>query len=76
MASKRRVKRKRCTNKIRYASMDTALQQRKWMLRNATAGTKISAYPCPNCGGFHVGHQPSRVTQSIAARRQEMNRRG
>lgn len=67
MASKRRLRRKACEAKIRHATLEGALIARK-----RTPGRyEMIAYKCPHCSGFHIGHPPARVRQSIAARRRE-----
>ena len=58
MASKRRLRRRACEGKIRYASLvqaRTAIyhQADKWRGR-------MSAYKCPHCGHIHIGHTPRR----------------
>ena len=69
MASKRRLRRKACEGKQSYATLEaaTAVTQR---LRG------LNAYKCKHCSGFHVGHPPGRVRQSLAAkRRHELGQR-
>lgn len=65
MASKRRIRRKSCTGKQRYAS---ELDARRGLfgLRRAGIGGLVP-YRCAFCSAFHVGHPPRRVRQAMAA---------
>mgnify|MGYP001617140279 FL=1 len=58
MASKRRLRRRACEGKLRYVSHAQAhaaisAQTWKWTAH-------MSAYPCPHCGRYHIGHTPRR----------------
>jgi hypothetical protein len=65
MSSKRRLRRKSCSDKVRFSSEDEArraivsLQHRRL---DARAGGyrrdehALEFYSCGFCGGFHVGH--------------------
>ena len=67
MASKRNLRKKNCTNKVRYQTLDLAQSA----ARDANKRTTwINAYKCQFCGGFHIGHAPYNVRQSILARQQ------
>jgi hypothetical protein len=57
MASKRGMRRRRCTGKKTYvspahAAFDAAAVSRR------DGGKPVEAYRCGNCGGIHVGHRP------------------
>jgi hypothetical protein len=65
MASKRRLRRKTCENKIRYATKDEALAAARKIFR--AHGDSMSAYGCGS--HFHLGHLPAAVRQIIAERR-------
>ena len=58
MASKRRLRRKRCGHKQPCADKQQARaaiyhQRHKWTAH-------MSAYECPHCGHYHIGHTPRR----------------
>lgn len=55
MASKRRLRRKSCTGKVRYLSQDLAL----------AALSAMTPYRCQFCNGFHFGHPPKHVRQAL-----------
>lgn len=66
MASKRRLRRKACTGKVRFASQDDALAAIKAMIRKHGRGIGVmTPYRCPFCNGFHFGHPPRRVRQAL-----------
>ncbi len=59
MASKRRLRQKSCTRKIRHAEETHAwahAKRRQW-----ETGTRFRVYPCPNCGGYHITHIPEQL---------------
>lgn len=60
MASKRRLRRRKCTNKVRYATEQAARSASAGLARHEQAlglnSRWINAYRCPHCGGWHVGH--------------------
>lgn len=61
MASKRRLRRKACGNKVKHANLANAQiaahnSARKFKQR-------LSAYKCQYCGSYHVGHTPKAVKQ-------------
>jgi hypothetical protein len=62
MASKRRLRRKRCTNKKRYPDRESAGLAVMVMKRK---GKQLGLYGCGNCGGFHLGHLPQFVKDII-----------
>jgi len=66
MSSKRAKRRKECERKSRYT--EYGAHKRAAALAHAT-GQRISAYRCKWCGGWHVGHTPYRVRQSMRDRR-------
>lgn len=68
MASKRRLRRKACTGKVRYETAQAAQHAATAACRRAHAW--IVAYGCRFCGGHHIGHPPKNVRQSIKARRE------
>ena len=57
MASKRRLRRKACEGKKRYATQLEAVVAIKAMARRkALRGGSVEPYRCLWCGGFHFGH--------------------
>lgn len=68
MASKRRIRRKlfnkSCYGKIRFDDKETA-DKAMWSYRKAYA-SRMNSYHCKFCGGYHIGHMPYKVRQSIA----------
>ena len=67
MASKRRLRRKACTGKVRF---DTAQAAQAAACRRAHAW--IVASGCRFCGGHHSGHPPKNVRYAIKARRERI----
>lgn len=53
MASKRRVKRRVCGQKVRHQELKNALKAAE---RQSRSDKELTAYFCRYCGGFHVGH--------------------
>ena len=68
MASKRHVRRKQCEGKIKFPDQQTAERAAASHMRAHSLW--MTAYHCPHCSRYHIGHPPSRVRQAIAARRQ------
>lgn len=73
MASKRRVKRRQCSGKKKYADKAMAIREATRM-RRAKIGQSFDAYQCETCGQWHVGHRTYKVKQKIAARRRETDK--
>jgi hypothetical protein len=65
MASKRGMRRRRCTGKKSYLSAAHAAFDAAAVTRR-DRGKPVEAYRCPNCGGIHVGHRPRYGTVSPA----------
>ena len=57
MASKRRLRRKQCEGKRRYATQSDAQAQAD-RARGVDGGTYIARYLCEFCNGWHIGHRP------------------
>jgi hypothetical protein len=55
MSSKRRVRRKQCGTKIKYATQAEAEAHQHGGLR---------PYRCDYCGKFHLGHTPAKVRKA------------
>lgn len=66
MASKRRIRRKACGSKRKFASEREALDQ-AFRVKYAT-GTKayVNAYKCPHCNCWHWGNKRV-ITKQISA---------
>lgn len=63
MASKRRIRRKACGDKIRYETMQKAIDaltsaKRRGIVKSRTTD-HLNAYRCGFCGGYHWGHKPT-----------------
>jgi hypothetical protein len=69
--TKRKLRRKSCTGKIRYESFNDANKHAVSM--HYKTGQWFAAYHCKFCGGWHIGHPPYSVRQSIID--QKKNRR-
>jgi hypothetical protein len=61
MASKRRIRRKQCTGKIRYATKAeaTLAAKRQWQYK-----AYYCAYHCLFCNGYHIGRPPHKKKRS------------
>ena len=58
MASKRNQRRKACKDKVRHETREAAGSAlRKIPPKHRH---KMHVYPCPHCGGFHIGHRPQK----------------
>lgn len=55
MASKRAVKRRACTSKIRYVDRESAIKARLALVRDKPHTQSTQAYRCPHCHGWHIG---------------------
>lgn len=69
MSSKRAIRRKSCSGKIRHA--DLAAAQRAIYRLNRDKGYQgpMSAYKCSHCGGWHIGHTPGKNPAVLGLRR-------
>ncbi len=68
MSSKRAVRRRACEGKRSYETREEARRVQGRMVRQGEAGP-LNVYHCARCGAWHVGHQPAKVRQAIASRR-------
>jgi hypothetical protein len=55
MASKRRIRRRRCDKKKRYKTKEEACKD-IWILMKKQPGDKFNWWKCKHCKGWHVGH--------------------
>lgn len=61
VASKRAQRRKACAGKVRHAEEGHAYAALRRMRHAHQAdNSHHSAYHCPHCGGWHIGHTPGR----------------
>lgn len=58
MTSKRRLRRKKCGSKRRFAEAGPAIAV-AIALRKQQSG-RVDAYWCEFCNGYHVGHPPNK----------------
>lgn len=63
--TKRKLRKKSCDGKVKYINEEDAERSAKAVHRKT--GHWIEAYHCKFCGGFHIGHPPFNVRQSIVA---------
>lgn len=63
MASKRRLRRNACKGKVRHETIAAANYAAH--LKRQQTGHWIIGYGCQFCNGFHIGHPPKKVRQSI-----------
>lgn len=63
MASKRHQRRKACTGKVRYSTASAA--NAAAYSRRLKTSQLILGYSCQFCGGFHIGHLPKRMRQTV-----------
>jgi hypothetical protein len=60
MASKRRRRRRECTNKDRYPTSEAAGRMLAYLQRIRKARPGMHVYPCDFCGGYHLGRGSKR----------------
>lgn len=65
MSSKRAIRRKQCKGKTRYTTQMSAQAAIGRLRRNTGTRDWLTAYRCRWCSGFHFGHPPKGVRQSI-----------
>ena len=58
MASKRRIRRRACTNKRRYVDRDEVEHSLVYWKRR---GHRYTIYHCHHCGGWHLSKKKERV---------------
>ena len=60
MASKRKARIRECTRKRSYATQQGARSAMRDLIASGRdpGGRPLHTYPCPFCGGWHVGHKP------------------
>ncbi len=65
MASKRRIRGKSCTGKIRHKTREGAEAHARDL---RSKGERVWVYRCHFCGGWHVGH-PTKIQLIAQAQR-------
>ena len=68
MSSKRALRRKACSHKLRFDSESAARRAMSELHRNKGYQGFMVAYRCAFCGAFHFGHPPAKVRRAIALR--------
>ena len=68
MASKRRLRRRACGSKRRYLTERDARAAISSLRHHTGQADLLTTYRCDFCNGFHFGHPPARVRQSMAAK--------
>jgi len=64
MSSKRRVRRKACTGKIRHATFADAIAAARSLYR--ASGQYLTPYRCRFGQHYHIGHMPARMRRARA----------
>lgn len=65
MSSKRAIRRHSCTKKIRFSSMEKAIE----FMKSRGNNKNEVAYKCEFCGGYHFGHLPGKKVKKMIERR-------
>lgn len=68
MASKRRLRRRQCTNKMRHADEEAAKVHARALKRS---GYLCTWYKCDFCSGWHVGRASKKRRQQLRAKRKQ-----
>lgn len=58
MASKRRIRRKKCKRKKRHRSEDDAVTELKRLQALGILTMQHGVYKCKFCNGWHIGRRP------------------
>lgn len=56
MSSKRRVRRKQCSGKVRHSDIRAAKRALFLLTRSKGYTGHMNTYRCRFCGGYHIGH--------------------
>lgn len=57
MASKRHIRRRQCSGKVRHASRDGAVAAlRSLIYASPSRRGQMNTYRCKFCRGYHIGH--------------------
>ena len=60
MSSKRRIKRRSCTGKVRHVDSAAARKALRATVRHDEEHQTMNVYHCRFCGGYHIGHRSQR----------------
>lgn len=55
MSSKRRMRRKQCTYKVRHKNKNGAYSALRRVYKNNINNHRLHVYKCNFCGGYHLG---------------------
>lgn len=66
MASKRRLRRRACLGKVRYSIGSVAQEAAR--KTSGLVHSRLLAYKCVYCNGYHIGHTPARLRQAAQSR--------
>lgn len=67
MTSKRRLRRRGCTDKVAHADEAIAIRVAGY-IQAKYGGVPVRAYKCPFCGKWHVGRPNHNKLQAIRAK--------
>lgn len=67
MTSKRRLRRRSCTNKVAHADEAKATRVAGY-IQAKYGGVPVRAYKCPFCGKWHVGRLNQSKLQAVRAK--------
>ncbi len=56
MSSKRRIRRRSCTRKVRHLSPEAGQAAVRVLHARHGYDGRMDVYRCPFCNGYHVGH--------------------
>lgn len=65
MASKRRLRRKKCGSKLRYKTENDAIKAIIHIYKNRPHSGKVVPYFCSFCKYYHIGHQQGMIKQQF-----------
>lgn len=69
MSSKRRIRRKQCGHKVKFASLSDAHRR---AMELWAKGIRMRAYKCPWGDHFHIGHMPRALVRAIRSRKERL----
>ncbi len=72
MSSKRGVRRRSCTGKVRHRDRSAAMATAKRMMSSKTSW--LVPYACRLCGGWHVGHATAAARRALNERKRALDR--
>lgn len=57
MSSKRRIRHRSCTGKVRHGDVQAAQAARRGLQERKGYDGPMDCYRCPFCKGWHIGHR-------------------